>query len=378
MKNDFTNGAVSAPLGIYVHIPFCIKKCKYCDFISYAACSKEEQSAYVSYLCREIKEKGLLYKDRYYVDTVFFGGGTPTVLEAEALIEILKAIDESFVLGFINSRSCGDGLEISFEANPGTIDKEKLEKLKAAGFNRISIGVQSFDDKILDTLGRIHDSNKAVLAVQTAKAVGFNTNIDLMFGVPGQSLDIWENSLKIAIELNPNHISFYSLQLEEGTPLYNSYRYGDLKLPSWEENRAMYRLALEKLKAAGYIHYEISNAAKMGFLCRHNMKYWSMGEYLGFGTAAHSYIDGKRTGDDEADPKGDFIFTRLRLIQGFPKAEYESRFGIGFDEEFGKAYEALKKDGMLTEESGNIRFTNKGLDFTNPCMKQLLDVINSK
>ncbi len=381
MKINNTNGAEYAPLGIYVHIPFCIRKCKYCDFVSYADKTCEEKEDYVQKICEEIRRQGSMLKKKYYVDTIFFGGGTPTTLEANQLIRILDCIGDSFVVGCINARTCGaglhncDGLEISFEANPGTITKEKLQNLKDAGFNRISIGVQSFDDGILNTLGRIHDSKNASETVSMALELGFNTNLDLMFGVPGQNLDIWRTTLEKAIKLNPSHISFYSLQLEEGTSLYESYRYGDLELPSWEENRAMYHLALDMLQCAGYVHYEISNAAKPGFECKHNMKYWSMQDYLGIGKAAHSYIDGKRTGEDAPDSKGDFIFTKLRLIDGFEKKEYENRFGITFDEEFKLSYPKLIEEGLLEEINGRIRFTRKGLDYTNPVMQSLLEEI---
>ena len=354
-------------LGIYVHIPFCIRKCKYCDFVSFAGKTRESQEDYVNSLLLEIKEKAALYKDRYVVDTIFFGGGTPTCLPAEDLIKILGTIKSSLNV---------NATEISFEANPGTISKEKLEKLKEAGFNRVSIGVQSFDDEVLLALGRIHDSEEASKAVKMALETGFNTNLDLMLGVPGQSLESFKNSLKKAIELGVNHISFYSLQLEEGTPLYEEYRYGDLVLPTWEENRQMYHAAIEMLNDAGYIHYEISNAAKPGFECKHNIKYWSMDEYLGFGLSAHSYIDGKRTGEEIGDPKGDFIFTRLRMIQGFEKSEYEKRFGISFDEEFGEVYTKLLSDDLLCESEGRVKFTKKGLDFTNPVMSELLSAID--
>ena len=368
MKISKTNGAEYAPLGIYVHIPFCVRKCKYCDFVSYEGKSLAEQQSYVNSVCKEIEDKAKLYDNKYIVDTVFVGGGTPTVLKADDLARILKAIKTNFKCELV---------EASFEANPGTITKEKLLELKDAGFNRISIGVQSFNDDILNSLGRIHDSNEATAAVRLALECGFNTNLDLMFGVPGQTIEIWKNTLTKAIKLNPNHISFYSLQLEEGTPLYENYRYGNLELPSWEENRKMYHMALDMLKDAGYHHYEISNASKPGFECRHNLKYWNLDEYLGIGEAAHSYINGKRTGEDVSDPKGDFIFTKLRLIEGFDKSEYQDRFDISFEDEFKDSYKSLLVDGLLVEKNGRIMFTKKGLDYTNPVMQSLLLCFNN-
>ncbi len=369
MKINKTNGAEYAPLGIYVHIPFCIRKCKYCDFVSFAGKTKADQKEYVDNLCNEIEEKSNLYKDRYYIDTIFFGGGTPSILEPEDLNKILSKIKENFVLDHT------DNLEISVEANPGTITSQKLDKLKEYGFNRISIGVQSFDDSILQILGRIHNAQEAEEAVKSAISAGFNTNLDLMFGIPNQTLEIWEETLIKAVKLHPNHISFYSLQLEEGTELYQNYRYGDLELPGWEENRAMYHGALEILNKFGYKHYEISNAALPGFECKHNIKYWTMAEYLGFGVSAHSYISGKRTGDTNPDPKGDFIFTRLRMIEGFDKKEYFDRFGIEFEKEFADVYNKLVTDNLLYEENSKIKFTKKGLDYTNPVMQKLLEVI---
>lgn len=367
------------PLGIYVHIPFCIRKCRYCDFVSHENTSRSEQLAYVERLCGEIRENGRQLSSLYRVDTVFFGGGTPSLLEAGELIRIFDCIGESFVTGCSDEpRGVGEGapeafsgLEISLEANPCTVNEEKLAKLKAGGFNRISIGVQSFNDAVLKALGRLHDAEQAEDAVRLAGKLGFNTNIDLIFGAPEMSLDIWESDINKALSLEPEHISFYSLQLEEGTPLYKDYRYGELELPSWEENRAMYHSACELLTRAGYIHYEISNAAKPGCICRHNMKYWSMQDYLGIGEAAHSYIAGRRTGEGLSDPKSDYIFTRLRLIEGFPSAEYESRFGIAFSEEFGSVMDSE----LIREEGGFVRLTKKGLDYTNPVIKSLLDAI---
>lgn len=365
MKINNTNGAAIAPLGIYVHIPFCVRKCKYCDFVSYANKSAEEKLDYVNVLCAEIIAKAKDYSSSHFVDTIFFGGGTPTCLSSEELIKILSCIKQQF-------KVCEDA-EISFEANPKTFDQDKLLKLKEAGFNRISIGVQSFDDNVLNSLGRIHNASEAEDAVKLAKSLGFNTNLDLMFGVPNQTVDIWKETLEKAISLDTNHISFYSLQLEEGTALYDEYKYGELVLPSWEDNRKMYHLACEKLKDAGYIHYEISNAAKPGYTCKHNLKYWSLEEYLGFGLSAHSFIDGKRTDDDNPDLKGDFIFTKLRLIEGFNKNEYQERFGISFMDEFSNTYLDLLEEGLLQEKENVISFTKKGLDYTNPVMQRLLE-----
>ncbi|MBR5980706.1 MAG: coproporphyrinogen III oxidase, partial [Firmicutes bacterium] len=220
-----------------------------------------------------------------------------------------------------------------------------------------------------------------------------NFNVDLMLGIPGQTLEIWEDTLKRVIEEGPTHISFYSLQLEMGTPFYRDFKEGRLELPSWEENRAMYHKALEILKDAGYRHYEISNAAIPGYECRHNLKYWTMQDYLGLGMAAHSFLGGNRCfttsdlkaflagpaepeweGTDEHDRKTDFVFTELRLIDGFRKQDYQNMFGRGFEEDFGPAFMELKREGLMEEADGSVRLTQKGLDQTNPVMERLLNV----
>ncbi|MBR5756700.1 MAG: radical SAM family heme chaperone HemW, partial [Firmicutes bacterium] len=352
-------------LGIYIHIPFCIRKCLYCDFVSGPA-SDEEKESYVEQLLTDIRAAADLYAPDYDVDTVYVGGGTPSVLSAAQLGRIIERVKSSFD---------GSYIEVSTEANPGTVDAAKLKDLKAAGFNRLSIGVQSFNDDVLRSLGRIHSACEAEKTALDALSCGFNTNLDLMLGVPRQSLEIWDADISKALELDVNHISFYSLQLEEGTPFYREYRYGNLSLPSWEENRAMYHSARKKLIAAGYHHYEISNAAKPGFECRHNLKYWTMQDYLGIGKAAHSYIGGKRLAswkdiedktvnrswkesmhglnyskDPEIhsddlqrlkDAKTDFIFTELRLIDGFREASYLKLFGVSFFEDIGTVYNKL-------------------------------------
>lgn len=363
-------------LGLYIHIPFCIRKCRYCDFVSGPAESSAREE-YLKALVAEIKDAGLLFADKYEVDTVFIGGGTPTTLTGTQLAGVLDEIRNTFD---------GSYEEVSCEANPGTIDDKKLKDLKAAGFTRLSIGVQSFDDEVLKQLGRIHSADEAEMSVKSALDAGFDTNLDLMLGVPGQSLTSWEKSLEKAIGLGVYHLSFYSLQLEEGTPLYEDYRYGKLILPTWEENRAMYHTAVDILKSAGYHHYEISNAAKPGHECRHNIKYWTMGEYLGLGKSAYSYIDGKRfesyplrktyesqkEAQSFADAKSDFIFTALRLIDGFENSSYLKLFGVSFFDEYKDIYDKLVTDQMLECDNERIRFTKIGLDHTNEVMAELI------
>ena len=363
------------PLGIYVHIPFCVRKCLYCDFVSYPLEKGDIKESFIDSYFRRLRQqislKADVYSNKYYVDTVFFGGGTPTVVSAEKIISVLDAVRDGF--------DVTQDAEISIEANPGTVDRAKLQALADAGFNRLSLGVQSFDDGVLKALGRIHDSGTAIdafnMVSETKGGCGwaFSRNIDLMFGVPGQTAEIWRATLEQALKLRPEHISFYSLQLEEGTPLYDSYRFGQTELPSWEENRRMYQLAVRMLKDAGYHHYEISNAAIPGHECRHNLKYWTMQEYLGFGLSAHSYIDGERTGDDAPDAKGDFVFTELRLIDGFDPEDYRKAFGSSFEKDFEPSFSELLNEGLLEYRAGRIALTEKGLDYTNPVMEKLLN-----
>ena len=373
-------------LGLYIHVPFCVKKCRYCDFVSFPGCGEETMEAYVQRLCEEILMRGEKMKDRYLVDTVFVGGGTPSLLKAEQIGRIWDTVRRAF--------DCSD-TEFTVECNPGTIDEEKLKAMKALGANRVSLGVQSLSNPVLKKLGRIHNNEAAIEAMRLCRKACLNFNVDLMFGVPGQTLRIWKDTLKKAVAEGPDHISFYSLQLEEGTPMCDDYRMGDLELPSWEENRDMYHYAADFLKEKGYLHYEISNAAKAGCQCRHNLKYWHMEEYLGLGLAAYSFVEGKRfynTSDlerymyapdfgcysEEPDPsglKGDFVFTELRLIEGFDTEDYKKMFGTDFADDFGEAYLSLIKEGLLTVKSGMVALSETGRDNTNPVMERLLEAI---
>lgn len=365
------------PLGIYVHTPYCLKKCNYCDFKSFAA---EPDPDYFEQLCKETAGFAKKYANKYYVDTVYFGGGTPSMMDAPLLASVLNAIRESFELtGFCEITSC----EITIEANPETLTEEKLKALSDIGFNRISIGVQSFDDGLLKTLGRVHSAERAREALGAAKKYFKNLNIDLMLGLPGQNLEIWQSSLEEALSFNPQHISFYSLQLEENTPLYESYKNGEIELPAWEENRRMYHFAIAMLKEAGYNHYEISNAAFPGFECRHNIKYWTMQDYLGLGLGAHSFIEGYRlecteeglikSPQTQKDLKGDFIFTQLRLVEGFELKDYGERFGRSFIDEFKMPLAGLFDAGLLERTAdGRLKLTACGLDNTNLIIKNLL------
>ncbi|MBO4819151.1 MAG: radical SAM family heme chaperone HemW [Firmicutes bacterium] len=380
-------------LGLYVHIPYCLKKCRYCDFVSYPAGDKLPLSPdeYAYRVCDEIGSAPEEIKKGYEVDSIFFGGGTPSCMGTDMIGRILLAIKDNYSISQV--------AEISIEANPETVTEKKAKNLKYLGFNRVSMGVQSLNDGILKNLGRVHDSEKALEAYHILRDAGFgNINLDLMFGVPGQSIEIWEDTLDRTIALGPEHISFYSLQIEEGTPFYEEYKEGVLEIPTWEENRKMYELALRKLKDVGYVHYEVSNAAKPGFECRHNLKYWTMKPYLGFGTGAHSFLEGKRfyntdeleyTREYEEEENtlhermGDFVFTQLRLIDGIDLKQFKELFGKDFEDVFG---ELLEDKGLseyliiVRDFSGRlakVALSRKGLDNTNIVLQRFLMAIDN-
>ena len=387
------------PLGLYLHIPFCVRKCNYCDFVSFPGQGQDVIETYLGRLCGDIAAAGGRYGKDYHVDSIFIGGGTPSLLSPEQIGRVLKAVDGAFLCGCEFAEKCGagiercDGLEITMESNPGTFDGEKLRAYVELGVNRLSMGVQSLDDGVLKRLGRIHGQETALNAMRAAKDLHLNYNVDLMLGIPGQILAIWEDTLKRVLAEEPKHVSFYSLQLEMGTPFYRDFKDGKLVLPEWSENRVMYHRALEILKEAGYTHYEISNAALPGYECKHNLKYWTMQDYLGLGMAAHSFLGGRRcftTSDlqeylaGHAEPeweetdgrslKTDFVFTELRLIEGFAKKTSRTLFGSDFEDDFAPAYQKLLSEGLMEEAEGFVRLTPAGLDQTNPVMEALLNV----
>jgi len=347
-------------LGIYVHIPYCLKKCNYCDFVSEPiSCASIDPDRYSSNICSDIEIKSEVYRNKYYVDTIFFGGGTPTCIGCDLIGRILLCIKKNF-------KVCDDA-EISIEANPETVKLKYFEVLKFLGFNRVSMGVQSLDDNVLSIMGRVHTADKAREAFEIVKDAGFeNINLDLMLGVPGQSFNVFKSTIDEVISMGPQHISFYGLQLEEGTAFYEDYRNGKIDIPEWEENRKMYHYAVDTLKTFGYHHYEISNAAKPGYECKHNMKYWTMKPYLGFGPAAHSFIDGKRTDEDNPDLETDWIFTGLRLIDG-------TDFGKDFCTKYEGIISELVHEEYILKEGSLLRFSDKGLDNTNYCMGRFIN-----
>lgn len=359
-------------LGIYIHIPFCISKCLYCGFDS-APASGKEQEEYIENLTEDIFEYGKTYGDRYLVDTVFIGGGTPSILAPEQIGRVLGAVRRSF--------SVAETAEITIESNPKTLTKEKLTAYRFLGINRLSIGAQSLDDGILRSLGRVHTAEDFKKNFLLARECGFdNINIDLMFSVPGHTMEIWQETLEEAVRLSPEHISFYSLQIEEDTPFYDMFTAGEIDQIPDDVDRQMYHRAISLLKEAGYEHYEISNAAKPGYQCRHNLKYWSLEDYLGIGRSAGSYMEGVRFAEapllefhenTREDDMSEFVFTGLRKSCGISLEEFEARFGKVFWDVYGAQREELApffRAGQLLEEDGFLKLSEDGFDISNAVM----------
>jgi len=332
------------PLGIYIHIPFCRSKCQYCDFYSVTTKDVRILDGYLRAICRHIREAGALAPD-YLVDTIYFGGGTPSLFGADGLAQILSVIRKSFDVAAT--------AEITFEANPDSVSDRLLRRLRNEGFNRVSLGVQCDDDEILKKLGRPHTYAGAVNAVQRIRKAGFrDLSLDLMYGLPSQSLEDWEATLENVLRLAPEHISCYGLTVEEGTPLYDYQQY--CNLADDDTQAKMYLSAVNILQKHGYRQYEISNFCKKGHVSRHNLKYWTGGEYLGFGPDASSDFAGRRftvlrdlRGYVEQihqggqvlrevqeipnrERAGEYLMMRLRLSSGLDPKEYEQKFLLPF------------------------------------------------
>ena len=370
-------------VALYIHIPFCKQKCLYCDFPSYS--HKEElMDEYVKALNKEILSKTKKYK----IESLFIGGGTPSYLSDENLKILLDTINK---LDFV------ENAEKTMECNPGTVNKEKLEIIFNGGINRISFGLQSTNNEILKKIGRIHTYEEFKENYILARKIGFkNINIDMMFGLPNQSLNIWLESLKEVIELNPEHISSYSLIIEEKTPFYSLFNKDLLDLPSEEEERAMYEKGRDFLEFKGYNQYEISNYAKDNKECFHNKIYWQCKEYIGVGVSSSSYIDGKRIKNidnikeyikninennsvideelenTEKDKIEEFMFMGLRMIKGIEEKEFENRFGKKIDELYKEVIEKHIKNGLLIREDGRIFLSKKGIELSNMVMSDMI------
>jgi len=379
-------------MGMYIHIPFCVRKCKYCDFVSYT-CEKSKMDTYVKWLIEELKQVGLGNEedakngidDKIVVKTIYIGGGTPSIVEPEAIENIMETIRTYFEID--------KAAEITIEVNPGTVTKEKLQRYYGAGINRMSIGMQSMQEELLTLLGRIHTKKESLQTYTWARETGFeNCNIDIMIGLPTQTLQDVEETVTEILALEPEHISCYSLILEEGTVLEKEIQEGKWLLPEEELERNMYWKVKEMLEKAGYIQYEISNFAKPGKASKHNLDCWNQKEYMGFGVAAHSYTNGVRYSNIDSletyianfekdkwednlifhekqtiqSMQKEYMLLGFRKLDGISISEFKRKFIENPCYLFRKELHTLSEKGLITiEDEDTIKLTSKGLDLAN-------------
>lgn len=371
-------------LELYLHIPFCVQKCKYCDFLS-APATAQVQNAYMEALLTEIRSADAT---DCVVVSIFIGGGTPTAVEAAWIEKLMDTVRECFVIA--------EDAEITMEMNPGTVTKESLTVYRRAGINRLSIGCQSARDEELATIGRIHNFQQFLQTYKLVRAAGFeNVNVDLMSALPGQTLEDWEETLHRILSLTPQpeHISAYSLIVEEGTPFYEMHERGELELPDEDTERTMYWRTAEILSQNGYRQYEISNYAKTGFICRHNCGYWTRKDYLGFGIGAASLYDNTRYRNCDSlqdyikQPTGcredvqklsvreqmdETIFLGLRMTTGVNTSKFHQTFGATVDEIYSAQIEESIKEGLLERLDNHLALTTRGIDLSNYVMAKFL------
>ena len=392
MKTDSNtlNLSTLGDMGLYVHIPFCKQKCMYCDFPAY----QNLQDYYETYVYALVQEMDLWVSEHpeskeRSIDTIYFGGGTPTELSIQQLQMIVDKIKSTFTIT--------DDCHMTIESNPGEVDLQYLTKLVKLGFNRISFGVQTFDDKALTMLHRSHDGEKAIQAVYDAKEAGFtDINIDLIYGLPRQTLEDIQHNLNIVKDLPINHISTYGLQVEVGTYLYHLVQKNLISIPSESMDESMYDTMMAGLKELGFERYEISNFAKGNSYSRHNLKYWHYIDYLGFGAGAHSFYDGvRRSNNRNVMPyiqsvdryimptidtetitveraQEDFCFLALRTKWGLDEQKFEDRFGVSVHNLFGNILEDLVTKGLLEYQNGSYHLTSEGAKHGNYVFSQFI------
>lgn len=370
------------PLELYVHIPFCVRKCQYCDFLS-GPSDEETKDRYIEALLKEIRAAE--HTEDYEIVSVFIGGGTPSALKAEAIASIMRTLQEQFFF-------CEDA-EVTIEANPGTVDLEKLTIYRNVGINRLSLGLQSTDAEELKLLGRIHSYEEFLKSYEWARKAGFsNINIDLMFAIPGQTGEAWRQHLYQVAELNPEHISAYSLIIEEGTPFAEQ----NLDLPDEDTEYQMYEDTAEILERYGYRQYEISNYAKQGYMCRHNAGYWQRREYLGFGLGASSLYRGMRFSNtrrmqeylkESRNPDQirkdvtvlsrneqieEFMFLGLRMTEGISEKKFEENFDVRLMDIYGDILQKYEETGFMEHIETKWRLTRKGIHVSNHILADFL------
>ncbi|MBR5187156.1 MAG: radical SAM family heme chaperone HemW [Clostridia bacterium] len=373
-------------LGIYIHIPFCVKKCAYCDF--YSMCDLSLREAYVDALIAQIKSFRAEAKNRI-VDTIYIGGGTPSILSGEQILRILKTVRKAFKVS--------EDAEITLEANPGTLNPEKLVAYHEAGINRLSIGLQSANEKELSMLGRIHTKEEFERSFLLARLEGFqNINVDIMYALPEQTEQTLSETLDYVIGFDPDHISFYGLTIEPETPFGRNKEIEPL-LPAEDVQVEMYLSSADKLEAAGFFQYEISNFSKPGFECRHNMRYWKLDEYLGFGPAAHSFFNGTRFSyaksirnfilnpcqrhqliethetTTEENAAFEFVMLGFRLRAGIDTAEYAERFGEDFDVKYGERMQPFIEKEYIMKTKNGYRLSRRGFLISNYILSEILN-----
>lgn len=377
-------------LGLYIHIPFCISKCNYCDFYSIGGADQEKKDRYVSALVSHMKEYKIQAKN-YIVSSVYIGGGTPSLLSETQLKVIMRAVKKNFRL----SSRC----EISMEVNPGTVTDSKLKTMRKLGINRLSIGAQSFDDEELSVCGRKHKSEDIYSCITSARKAKFdNVSLDLIYGLPGQTKERLFENLDTAFELGVDHISLYGLKIEEGTPFW--YNRHSLSLPEEDYECEMYFESVERLKNAGYRQYEISNFAKRQKACKHNLRYWNCDEYIGFGPAAHSYFGGKRFSfkrdlnlyidsfnenkrpsetllDEYVDipPQAriaEYVMLRFRLHEGVNLSKFKKRFGRSFESLYYEKMWPYINSGHIVKTKTGYAFTPEGMYVSNYILSRMI------
>lgn len=371
-------------ISLYIHIPFCDQKCFYCDFPSFAG-KGQLKEAYIKALIKEMNNK---ITKEYLINTIFIGGGTPSSLGVNELEMLLKEVSKL---------NLSNNIEYTMECNPGNLTREKLKIMKEYGVNRISMGLQAVQNTLLKSIGRIHDYDEFEKNFKEARDFGFNNiNVDLIFGLPNQSLENWKESLERIIALNPEHISAYSLIIEEETAFYKLYEEDKLKVPEEEVEREMYNLAKSKLLESGYYQYEISNYSKIGLECRHNLAYWNMDSWIGVGSAASSYIDNKRLTNTSVvekyieginndnpiveeeiinslkDNMEEFMFMGLRKIKGISISEFEKRFGKSIEEVYGPLLNKYEKAKLIIRNGDNLYLSSQGIEWSNQIMAEFL------
>lgn len=379
-------------LGIYIHIPFCKQKCYYCDFVSYSnKCSEVKE--YIESLKKEIEEFDF---SNYKVTSIYIGGGTPSYINSIYIVEILSELKEKLKCNLIEFKD----IEITIEVNPGTVDAKKLNDYKKLGINRLSIGLQSTKNDILKKIGRIHTYQEFLEIYKLARETGFkNINIDLMIGIPGQKIGDLKNTLQDIIKLEPEHISVYSLIIEENTPIEKMLENGEIKLPDEDLERNMYWYVKNTLELNGYNHYEISNFAKLGKESRHNLNCWNQEEYIGFGVAAHSYLNDIRFSNtinveeyiqhiennrkeeniqiEESqsleDKKNEFMMLGFRKIQGVDIARFKEKFIDNPIFLYRENLNKLVEEGLIEVDLNHIKLTNKGIDLANLVFEEFVD-----